>query len=106
MENVLFLQSEIKDPYKIYDRMLLNHPLYYDESNTIWAVYSFDDCDRILKSSAAFVPGNINAFTNESEEVKAIIQNLARLSNPPYHSIARKASLGLMKMWKPVEAAY
>jgi cytochrome P450 len=105
MQNVLFLQSEVKDPYEIYDRMLLNHPLYYDEQNSIWAVYTFDDCDRVLKSSSAFIPKR-NAFTNESREVKIIIENLARLGNPPEHDKSRKASVDLMKLWKPVDASY
>jgi len=106
MQNVLFLQSEVKDPYEIYARMLEDHPLYYDLPNSIWAVYNFDDCDRVLKNSAAFIPRKTDLLTNESAEVKIIIQNLARLSNPPDHAIARNVSSDLMKIRKPVDAAY
>src|SRR6478609_6989733 len=105
MQNVLFLQSEVKNPYEIYDQMLQNDPLYYDESNSIWAVYTFDDSDRVLKNSSAFIPKK-NDFTNESDEVKIIIQNLARLSNSPDHDKSRKAAIDLMKLWRPVDASY
>lgn len=106
MQNVLFLQSEVKDPYEIYARMLLDCPLYYDQTNSIWAVYNFDDCDQVLKNSTAFIPARKDSFTNESDEVKIIIRNLARLSNPPDHDKLRKASYDLMKIWTPVDAAY
>jgi cytochrome P450 len=103
MHNVLFLQSEVKDPYALYSKMLRDHPLYYDRSNYIWAVYSFDDCLSVLKNSTAYIPKNNKSFTTESIEVKTILQNLARLSNPPHHDPPRKASLDLMSRWRGVD---
>lgn len=105
MENTLFLQSEVKDPYEIYSRMLVDHPLYYDRTNNIWAVYSYDDCIAVLSNSMAYIPKGTGAFTSESDETKIIIENLARLNNPPHHALARKASSDLLSSWRFVDSA-
>lgn len=104
MKNVLFLQSEVIDPYEIYANMLEEHPLYYDRENNCWAVYSFDDCHAILKNSAAYIP-ETKVFTTESDEVKTVIRNLARLTNPPHHTSTREAASALLKGWKIVEVS-
>lgn len=101
--NVLFLQSEIKDPFAFYSMMLKDHPLYYDQPNAIWAVYSFDDCLAVLKNSTAYIPKNGEMFTTESIGTKTIVQNLARLRNPPHHDSPRKAATHLMSRWKGVD---
>lgn len=105
MENVLFLQSEVSDPYSLYEIMLHDRPVHYDPLNKLWAIYSFADCHSILNSSTAIIPKSKHLFSNESDEVKYIIHHLARLSNPPIHTAARKATASLMMRWKKPDTA-
>ncbi|HEY5826343.1 MAG TPA: hypothetical protein VIT44_18365, partial [Cyclobacteriaceae bacterium] len=104
MENVLFLQSEVKDPFEVYKKMRKDQPLYFDRINKIWAVYNYEDCVSVLKNSAAHIP-HPSPFSDESDEVKMIIQNLTRVSNPPHHEVARNATLNLMSRWKNVNSS-
>ena len=99
MENVVFLQSEVKDPYAQYEKMLREHPVYFDPVNKLWAIHRFHDCQSVLNTATAYVPKSSLAFSNESEEVKYIISHLVRLSNPPHHTSARKATTDLMMHW-------
>jgi hypothetical protein len=56
MENILFLQSDSKDPAAFYRQMLARHPVYYDAGNNIWGVYSAQGCRQVLQSGAAAIP--------------------------------------------------
>ena len=40
MINTLFLQSEVPDPYQLYERILDESPVFWDNTNKLWAVYS------------------------------------------------------------------
>ena len=51
MSSSLFFQSDVKDPYSIYKLMLDKNPVYWDETNQIWAIYSYEYCVEILKNS-------------------------------------------------------
>lgn len=97
----LFLQSEVKNPYSFYQKMIEENPVYWDEINKIWAVYSYEDCSALLKNSNAHIPTlplneNLNRYALE------IIKNLARLSNGIEHEIAKETAVILFSKMKTV----
>src|SRR5580704_6272765 len=100
MTTTLFLQSEIEDPYKLYKTMLKKNPIYWDSSNKLWAVYSYENCKTILSSySAQIPPGNTNQL---NEYALLIFGKLARVSNGADHDSARNAAELLVKKMNAV----
>ncbi|MFV8326267.1 cytochrome P450 [Flavobacterium sp. ZS1P14] len=94
MTTSLFLQSEIKDPYRFYQTMHTQNPVYWDEKNQIWALYSYDACEIILKSSFAHIPEiNSNNEQGLNNCALQISNQLARLSNGIQHDIAREVAM-------------
>lgn len=102
MENVLFLHSEIKDPYLFYARMRDTHPIYYDEYNKIWAAYTYSFCEQLLNATEAMVSPPVS-LANKHQELHNIVDKLARLSNDANHTEARAAAMHLMASWKWVD---
>ncbi|MBW4360133.1 cytochrome P450 [Flavobacterium taihuense] len=96
MTTTLFLQSEIQDPYSLYQKMLYQNPIYWDEENELWALYSYDGCVTILNSSVAYIP-EINPDNEQGLNSSAlqIALQLARLSNGIHHDIAREVAMFL-----------
>lgn len=95
----LFLQSEIENPYSFYQKMIEENPVYWDETNKIWAVYSYEHCSAILRNTNSHVPAfpsneNLNRFAVE------IIKNLARLSDGIQHEIAKETAVILFSNMK------
>lgn len=104
MGKVLFLQSDVENPYIIYRKMLEESPVYWDETQRIWGVYAYDACQMLLNSSAAVIPQQNNAATNQMNEYsQLLLQHLARLNNPPQHQMARMAAAELLHYTKPVD---
>jgi cytochrome P450 len=90
----LFLQSEIEDPYSFYQTMRTQNPIYWDEKNQIWALYSYDACLAILKNSFAHIPEiNSNNEQGLNHYILQISNHLARLSNGIQHDIAREVAM-------------
>ena len=83
--------------------MLRENPVYWDEHNKLWAVYSYKDCVSILYNSTAHIP-SINVKDNDglSEYALLITDQLARLNNGSQHEIARQAAILLTGKMKPV----
>ncbi|MHA4809212.1 cytochrome P450 [Flavitalea flava] len=103
MKPVLFLQSEEQDPYKIYHEMLSDHPIYYDERNKLWAVYSYEFCKELLGNPSAHIPSlNTTGFDDYS---LAITGKLPRFQNPPYHAVARQIAMAVYQYRKPAPVA-
>jgi cytochrome P450 len=101
MENTLFLQSEVENPYEIYMRQLSYSPVFYDTKNNIVAVYSYDFCKQILDDPIAEIPQAPE--DNGLNETATLIKNhLARRLNPPDHAAARKAAMELFSGMQPV----
>lgn len=104
MSSTLFLQSDVSDPYLIYKTMLESNPVYWDEANKIWGIYSYKDCISILKNPNAEIP--IVNQNNEQELNKYaldILNNLTRLSNGTQHEIAREIAMQLFSNMKTVD---
>jgi hypothetical protein len=41
----LFLQSEV-NPYSFYQKMIEENAVYWDETDKIWAIYSYAFCSQ------------------------------------------------------------
>jgi cytochrome P450 len=101
MAPVLFLQSEITDPYRLYQTMLAEYPVYWDETNKLWAVYSYKACKAVLENSAAHIPV-INADNKDglNEYALMISGYLVRLSNGSAHTATRQIAMRLYQHMK------
>ncbi|MFH7018074.1 cytochrome P450 [Flavobacterium sp. FlaQc-47] len=103
MSSTLFLQSDVRDPFSLYETMLDKNPIYWDEINKIWAIYSYEYCVEFLKNTNAFIP-----IVNENNEQKlnkyalTILTNLTRLSNGIQHEISREIALLLFSNMKSI----
>lgn len=104
MTSSLFLQSDVSDPYLIYENMLNQNPIYWDKINKIWALYSYKYSVEILKNTKAHIP-NINPDNVQKLNTAAlgILTNLTRLSNGIEHEIAREIATLLFSKMKSVE---
>lgn len=96
MENVLFLQSEVSDPFAIYLDRLAAQPVAWDSLNRIWALYRHADCRRLLECTSAYIPELSSAGqASLGETARSVTRRLARLANPPMHAALRQAATGL-----------
>lgn len=103
MENTLFLQSGVENPFEIYCRRLKEAPVYFDQKNNIVAIYSYDYCREILHLQQAYIPPANDEGLNEM--ALFLKNNFARTNNPPAHAIARKAAMEIFSCMKPVSFA-
>jgi hypothetical protein len=96
MSSTLFLQSDISDPYLIYKSALDKNPVYWDETNKIWVIYSYKYCVEILKNSLAEIP-NINPNNEQklNKQSLVILTTLTRLSNGIQHQISKEIAMSL-----------
>jgi cytochrome P450 len=103
MSTTLFLHSQTADPYPLYHRRLAESPVYWDDDQKIWAVYSYRHCHAILTNPAALIPSLPDAGLPDN--ILAIRNRLVRLSNPPDHDIARQITAGLFRQMRSVPIA-
>lgn len=105
MFTTLFLQSETNDPYSIYKTMLERNPVYWDEMNKIWAIYSYEDCVSILKNPNVRIPVvNPDNEQKLNKHALEILNNLTRLSNGIQHEISREIAMFLFSNMKSAES--
>lgn len=103
MYPTLFFQSDIENPYLIYKSMLDEHPVYWDETNKIWAIYSYEYCVAILKNSSTQIPVvNPNNEQKLNEHALKILSNLTRLSNGIQHEISKEIAMLLFSNMESV----
>ncbi|SEO46704.1 Cytochrome P450 [Flavobacterium sp. CF108] len=104
MISALFLQSNTADPYLIYKNMLENNSVYWDETNKIWAIYSYEDCVSILKNPKAEIPPvNPDNKQKLNKTALEILNNLTRLSNGIRHEISKEIAMLLFSNMKSVD---
>lgn len=96
--NTIFFQSEVEDPYMIYEKMLVNNPIYRDDENKIWAIYSYNNCKEILNNANAHIPTVNKDGLNEYGII--LSDHLARLNNGLKHEIARQIAMVLFNQVK------
>lgn len=104
MISSLFLQSNVSDPYLMYENMLNRNPVYWDETNKIWTIYSYEYSVEVLKNTKAHIP-DINPDNVQKLNTAAldIMNNLTRLSNGVDHEIAREIATMLFSKMKSAE---
>jgi len=106
MENTLFLQSEVSDPYAFYAHMRAAHPVFHDARNGNWAVYAYADCKRVLETSSAHIPSqNPASLPLLNTSSATLVANLARLANPPHHAASRQTVMRLFECMRQVDVA-
>jgi cytochrome P450 len=101
MQRILFLQSDVQDPYFLYQEMLMDHPIYYDPATELWAVYTYDHCKALLNSPHAGIPAiNRNNIEGLNEYAIMLSGKLARINNGLQHQIARETAIILFNYKK------
>src|SRR5882724_3269598 len=90
MYTTLFLQSETRDPYQMYEAMLNENPVYRDDSNKLWAIYSYQSCREILNNPVSAIPSFHDNKDELNDYARLISGRLSRLSNGAEHEIARR----------------
>jgi cytochrome P450 len=104
MISSLFLQSDVSDPYLIYENMLNQNPVYWDEPNKTWAIYSYKHCVEILKNTKTHIPDiNPDNVQKLNTDALYILNNLTRLSNGVEHEIAKEITTIIFSKMKSVE---
>lgn len=98
----MFLQSEVEDPFKEYEKMRPENPMYWDEESQHWIVYSYKYCQELLKNPLIHIPA-INSHDNDrlNEYQAQIINHVTRLRNGNEHTIARETAKTLFSKMKP-----
>ena len=105
MTNTVFLQSEVSDPYAVYEQMLARYPIVYDKANRLWAVYGYGACQEVLTVSSTHIPAQNQAnIERMNPYARAILENLVRLKNPPEHARLRSLVSDLFGKMKHVPA--
>ncbi|MDH7461085.1 cytochrome P450 [Chitinophagaceae bacterium 26-R-25] len=100
MINTLQPQSQLADPYSLYEECLLHNPVYWDNANKIWAVYAYEPCLKILSDENAHIP-SVKHFSVDAT-IDSISANLVRLSNPPQHQALKTVAFYLFDKLKNV----
>jgi cytochrome P450 len=94
----LFLQSEV-NPYSFYQKMIEENAVYWDETDKIWAIYSYAFCSTVLNNSNAEIP-TFPVNNNLNQYALRISHNLARLSNGVHHEITKETAVLLFSFMK------
>jgi len=97
MPATLFLQSEIQDPYKLYETLLNENPVHWDNKNNLWAIYCYKNCKAILNNCFAHIPPvNVDNKDGLNEYALLMTDQFVRLSNGINHQLAREAAILLL----------
>jgi cytochrome P450 len=106
MDNTLFSQAEVADPFALYAERRARHELAWDHANAIWAVYSYAGCRLLLDDTRAQIPAYPPAAHQVLDAHAATIaRNLVRLANPPAHALLRQAALQCYQRLQTVDIA-
>ncbi|KRB94031.1 cytochrome P450 [Noviherbaspirillum sp. Root189] len=101
MNKVLFLQSEVTDPYTLY-AMRRVQPVCWSAEDHVWAVYGYKESTTLLQHPAAMIPPQ-HTEKNQAlnDAARMLVARLARLANPPAHPVFRQAVMGLFAQLQP-----
>lgn len=96
MQPVLFAQSTVNNPFEMYAKRGQESPVYRDDDQQVWGIYSYEHCLQLLMSSDAHIPslpvlpaGTLNDY------VLTIIEHHTRLSNGTAHTSVREIAMRL-----------
>ncbi|WP_282080979.1 cytochrome P450 [Aquimarina algiphila] len=103
MKKLLFLQSEVKNPFALYEIMLKEGSIHWDKENKTWVSYSYDACTTILNSADVLIPQIDEKNVHQLNEFALHIKNgLVRLSNGMQHEITREITMYLFDGMKKI----
>ncbi|RJF99825.1 cytochrome P450 [Noviherbaspirillum saxi] len=102
MKKALFLQSDVADPYVVYAKQRQHHSIVWNETDSLWAVYSHAACTSLLQDASAWIPPQ-HADRNRllKDAGRMLVAHLARLANPPAHLAFRQAVMALFAQLQP-----
>lgn len=82
-------------PTETYTKALEDCPIYYDETQQTWVVFSYNYCKALLLTGSAHIPpaGASNPLLNDNAIF--LIKKLVRLSNNEQHQLSRQAAQDL-----------
>ncbi len=83
MSKLLFLQSDMTDPYALYRRRLAMGPIHRDSDTGSHIVYSYKACLQLLARPSILIPPSPSDGLDDN--AKTIKAGLIRLQNPPIH---------------------
>ncbi|MFC7515586.1 cytochrome P450 [Herbaspirillum sp. GCM10030257] len=103
MSKVLFLQSEVTDPYPLYATRRAQQPVSWSPEDHVWAVYGYNECTALLQHPAAMIPPQ-HTEKNQAlnEAARMLVARLARVANPPVHPVLRQSVMGLLAQLQPL----
>ncbi|MEO6314919.1 MAG: cytochrome P450 [Chitinophagaceae bacterium] len=103
MQSVIFLHSDVSDPYAAYEIMRSNNPVYWDSQMQLWAVCNYRDCVAVLTNPHASIAAiNANNKDGLNECALQVEEQLARLSNGTAHQLYRQAAMVLAGNMHPL----
>ena len=106
MNEVLFKQSEVNNPYEQYAQQQASHPVYWDAQNKVWGIYTYKGCWLLLNSPHTRIPALAAPAEGVLNEYAVLLlQHLVRLGNGAQHSHARQIVMQLHKGMQPVSTA-
>jgi len=96
MQPVLFAQSTAKDPFEMYTKRLQESPVYRDDNQQVWGIYSYAHCLQLLTDGNAHIPSLPVLPTGVlNDYVLTIIEHHTRLSNGTAHTSTREIAMRL-----------
>jgi len=103
MEPIVFLQSDVKDPYSLYEDRLWEGPIHKDPDKALWGIYGYEECKTLLSHPLTEIPALNPGNKDGLNEYAWLLQDhFVRISNPPRHEVARWAGIHLMtQMTRP-----
>lgn len=94
------------NPYQFYSMMRSNHPVAYDDENSVWGVFRYEDAVKILRDHKAFS----SDFRKWNTIKYSPYFDLASLSlnhlDPPRHTEIRKFLLSALDRHSMVKIRY
>jgi cytochrome P450 len=105
MERLFFLQSEVSDPYAVYERRRNQGPVLFCEKDQAWAMHSWHACEAVLACRDALIPvQSETSLAPLNDTARMLISHFARLANPPQHETLRRSAMWLHEQRRPVDA--
>jgi cytochrome P450 len=103
MEPIVFLQSDVKDPYSLYEDRLRQSSIHKDPDKALWGIYGYEDCKTLLSHPSTAIPALNPGNKDGLNEYAWLLQDhFVRISNPPRHEVARWTGIHLMtQMTRP-----
>ncbi|WP_162915308.1 cytochrome P450 [Paraflavitalea soli] len=103
MQPVLFPQSTVNNPFEIYARKLQESPVYRDEAQQVWGIYSYEHCLQLLTGNDAHIPAlPVLPAGTLNDQVLTIIEHHTRLNNGTAHRSTREIAMGLYNARLPI----